>query len=755
MNRNIKTIAGNIISKKGRSKTAVPNGIFHISVQFIVVICLIFLSMSVWWFEYFYFDGLYRNPHVILVNEPASFEKFVKEKKHNDYLYSNDIIINANWDATYDFVTFGKLMQNNNAFMAIVFPEDFDEQLNNNNNPDILTYYRTDSLEYMNMKDEIINTHIKEYENYLKEVKGITTTENPVITVGVDAIPTADEDLDDMDKFTRGVAQTIIPLIIFIAVLYVSMSSGTNVIAGEKERGTFAAILMTPIKRLDIVLGNIIGVAIKSIIPALIVMIIAFLTPAYFSAGILSVLNSFILLISLTLFVVSITILISVLNDSVVSAQTAFLPIFLVLIAVCVTCIQNVDNISTFYYFLPVYGHFYGIGMSLCGQGNILYGICCFIVTGIFVCLSVIVSEKLLKKERFTVSGNNITDKDIRNASKLVAKQSSDYVSRPRANIFGYKNNKRISSLSFIVDQILYPLAVLSIFQLLALIPTVILYMRKPEYSQFIYSLKDVSGIPDIISKSFEVMAIFLGDPVFLVFMSLGYIGIIATYILRVRFREKNSYTTLGLNKGNIIKKYLMGLGLGLVLMGSVYVLLIAFGQITPSISKLTAGNVLTIFAGLLMWLPQGAAEEVMFRGFMLPRQGARYGIAFASIFSSILFAGFHSMNVGFTPLAFVNLFLIAFLFALIDYNAGHIWYSCAAHTMWNFLQGNIFGLQVSGNQGASTLLKASYKSGARNVITGGDFGPEGGLAVTIVTVIAILIVWVKWHKKAHDHPSK
>ena len=745
MNRSIKTIAVNIIHKKGSGKTIIPDAIFHISVMFIIAISLIFFSFSIHWLSWFYQGDEAEN--VIFINTPASFKAFVKEQ-HWEISPS----LEYEWDAPYDYVTFGKWMHDKDAAMAVVFPENFDELVFEGEVLDILTYYRTDSLRYMDDKDSFIEW-LGEYENFLKVEQGITVTEEKAVNVGLDRITTIDHSDSEVSYFWIELAKSLFPLIIFIMTLYISMSAGTNVIAGEKERGTFAAILMTPTKRIHIVLGNVIGVLVKALIPALVFLVLIFIDPVYrYLGGVLGIVQSIVLIISLALFISSITILISVLNDSVVSAQTAFLPIFLVMVGVCVTCIQNIDDVATFYYLLPIYGHFYGIGSSICGDANILLTLLCLVISFGLSFLCIVVSEKLLHKERFTVSGSQITDKDIIKASALLKKQSNDYVSKPKANIFGYVNNKRSSSLGFIIDQMIYPLAVLSIFQLLAMIPTIIMYMRKPEYSQFIYSLKDVSGVPDIIAKSFEVIAIFMGDPAFLIFMSIGYVGIIFTYILRVKFREKGTALTLGFTPKNIIKNYLKGLLLGFVLMGSTYLLLILMGQLTPSVSKLSVGNILTILAGILMWLPQGAAEEVMFRGFMLPRQGSRYGVGFALVFSSVLFAGFHSMNVGFTPLAFVNLFLIAFFFALLDYKVGHIWYSCAAHSMWNFLQGNVFGLQVSGNQGTSTILKANYSRNALSIFTGGDFGPEGGLAVTIVTSIAIAAIVITMRKKALDH---
>ena len=91
--------------------------------------------------------------------------------------------------------------------------------------------------------------------------------------------------------------------------------------------------------------------------------------------------------------------------------------------------------------------------------------------------------------------------------------------------------------------------------------------------------------------------------------------------------------------------------------------------------------------------------------------------------------------------MASVNLALIAFLYALIYLLTGDIWMTSAMHTAWNMSQGNIFGLQVSGNDSANSIVSAIYGQNANSLITGGDFGPEGGLATTAVTVVCMIVV--------------
>jgi uncharacterized protein len=62
------------------------------------------------------------------------------------------------------------------------------------------------------------------------------------------------------------------------------------------------------------------------------------------------------------------------------------------------------------------------------------------------------------------------------------------------------------------------------------------------------------------------------------------------------------------------------------------------------------------------------------------------------------------------------------------------LWGVFAIHSFWNWAQGNLLGLEVSGSTiGGTTLL--NLKANGNDLITGGAFGPEGGLAITLVLI--------------------
>ena len=137
-----------------------------------------------------------------------------------------------------------------------------------------------------------------------------------------------------------------------------------------------------------------------------------------------------------------------------------------------------------------------------------------------------------------------------------------------------------------------------------------------------------------------------------------------------------------------------------------------------------------------------------------MPRIAGRFGIPFGIFFSSMCFSLLHAGNAGFSVLALINLALIAALFACIALRQGHIYTVCAMHTVWNFCQGNLYGLEVSGNPQSASVFSSAPTKMSKDILTGGTFGPEGGLCVTIVIAVAFIVLFATGRKKKEAAPA-
>lgn len=208
---------------------------------------------------------------------------------------------------------------------------------------------------------------------------------------------------------------------------------------------------------------------------------------------------------------------------------------------------------------------------------------------------------------------------------------------------------------------------------------------------------------------------------------------------------EKRSLGTVGLERRQVIYKYLRGLFIGLLMFAASVGISAAFGYIAfeagdPQEQGMAAlGGVLMIFFG---WVVQGAGEELLTRGWLLQVIGSRYNAAAGILLSSLLFALLHGLNPNVSWIALLNIFLFGVFAALYALYEEGLWGVFSIHSAWNWAQGNLFGFEVSGlDEVGSTLI--NLMEVGPDTITGGPFGPEGGLAATIVLLASSAILWL------------
>lgn len=230
-----------------------------------------------------------------------------------------------------------------------------------------------------------------------------------------------------------------------------------------------------------------------------------------------------------------------------------------------------------------------------------------------------------------------------------------------------------------------------------------------------------------------------------------GFIFITLLVFARVKFREKRSISSIGLKKEGFIKKYLIGFGIG-ILMFSIVVLLLSVSGHTVVNSNPVGLSGIAALSGVLIvipgWMIQSAAEEILSRGWFMNVLGARYNVAVGLIVSSTFFGFIHLANPNVSILAIVNIILVGLFFGLYVIKTKDLWGACGLHAAWNWTQGNVFGFEVSGLKVPTGSLMNLKLTGAQ-WFTGGLFGPEAGMAATIVLCIGIVIVYfIPLHKK-------
>lgn len=218
--------------------------------------------------------------------------------------------------------------------------------------------------------------------------------------------------------------------------------------------------------------------------------------------------------------------------------------------------------------------------------------------------------------------------------------------------------------------------------------------------------------------------------------------------IVYCRAFEKRKPNTLGFIKRGFFTEYLFGIAIGAVM-----ICLPALAcHLAPGCVKFSFNaNVSPLYIVLffLAFVLQGLGEEAIFRGYLLTSLARRSHPWMAIILSALMFASFHGTNQGFNIISYINIALFGIFAGVFMLKRGSIWAIAAIHTAWNFMQGNILGFSVSGNPTLPSVLTATPSDTVGVILSGGSFGLEGGLGVTVVMIAAFLFVLLMPPKKS------
>lgn len=143
-----------------------------------------------------------------------------------------------------------------------------------------------------------------------------------------------------------------------------------------------------------------------------------------------------------------------------------------------------------------------------------------------------------------------------------------------------------------------------------------------------------------------------------------------------------------------------------------------------------------------LFFLIAGATEELIFRGFPFQALVHNLGGATAVIITSVLFGLAHLSNKNASAFSTINTILAGVWLGLAYLMTRSLWLATALHYSWNFAMAFIFGLPVSGFPMFSSLAWLRGNIGTPFWISGGSYGPEGGVAATVALLLSTLVIW-------------
>jgi membrane protease YdiL (CAAX protease family) len=170
-----------------------------------------------------------------------------------------------------------------------------------------------------------------------------------------------------------------------------------------------------------------------------------------------------------------------------------------------------------------------------------------------------------------------------------------------------------------------------------------------------------------------------------------GLFGFLPIYLglwVWLRLSSKRPFWSLGLESQGA-PRHALGGALIAVLMMAVTAGLAIISGAEAAKSQVTGLTALGIrLLSLLAYLVQGPAEEVLFRGWLLPVIGARYRPWIGVLVSSLIFSLAHAGSMSYAPLvplALLNLFLFGVFAAFYALAERGLWGICVWHAVWNW----------------------------------------------------------------------
>jgi hypothetical protein len=229
----------------------------------------------------------------------------------------------------------------------------------------------------------------------------------------------------------------------------------------------------------------------------------------------------------------------------------------------------------------------------------------------------------------------------------------------------------------------------------------------------------------------------------------VGFLPTLLLVWLWVARYERRSWVTLGFTHRRVGVRLARGFAVGIGVYAVVVAALAAAGAVGVESSPAGAhgwsalGGVLLVGCGYAV---QATAEEVAFRGWLLPVVAARTRPWIGVAVSAAMFDLLHLIGNPPHAVYYLNLTLVGVLLGVWALGEGALWGVCAWHTAQNWSHGNWFGLDGGGPVPGGALL--DLRATGLPVLTGGDHGLSHGLALTVVLVAALVLVTRRYRRR-------
>src|SRR5713226_7827806 len=203
---------------------------------------------------------------------------------------------------------------------------------------------------------------------------------------------------------------------------------------------------------------------------------------------------------------------------------------------------------------------------------------------------------------------------------------------------------------------------------------------------------------------------------------------------------DGREFRSLGLSfRPGWFKELSAGLAAGAALIGAVTGIMVVVHVVQyTGVARPSWGGVAPLAVTGLFLLLAAALEEIGFRGYAFQRLADATGALGAVAITSFLFGLGHFGNPAATPLSIANTALAGAVMGLGYLRTRGLWFPIGLHFAWNFVLGPLASFPVSG---IGLMSVFNVRVAGPIWLTGGDYGPEGSVILTVVCLGGIVLL--------------
>jgi uncharacterized protein len=226
-----------------------------------------------------------------------------------------------------------------------------------------------------------------------------------------------------------------------------------------------------------------------------------------------------------------------------------------------------------------------------------------------------------------------------------------------------------------------------------------------------------------------------------------------------VRWVEKRSLASVGLRGEQRLKKFLIGLAVGIAMMGAIVTAIALSGgyrvaDLAPAFASPAALGWIALL--LICFAVQSSVEEFVFRGWLFSTIMRRWNTTAAFLLTSAAFTFLHFSPK--TPLLMLAMTFVFSIFACAWVRRSNsLWGVMGWHTGWNWFGGTGFDVPITGFDSQLPALVVKLVPVGPAYLNGAGEGPEGSIytfALLTAASLSLLLLTTQRERGGIDPPS-